>query len=541
MASEPIITAEVVSPVDILGRPRREQPPLRWRELLAVVLMVVLADLTLYRAYGFAGYTAFFLVTPLLFCLGSPRPRRAGGFYLLAFMLLLLTGKMLWCGSWLLVGAGFSLLVAFAMALSGICPYVLETVVFASQTILAGYEGLVQYRRSADTLSPIAARKIGLEFLLPLAAFVVFALLFIVANPNLVTFFGAQAQLLFTSIRDFILHISPAWQEALIWFAVLWLSIGLLRPVMRKALLQEEPKPETVACEPGHAAETATPLYPACRNTLLTVIALFAAYLVFEFSTLWCRVFPEGFYYSGYAHEGAAWLTVALALSTLILSLIFRGRILGDARLPRLRRMAWIWSLENLLLALAVYHRMNIYVGFNGMTRMRMVGIFGMTCVVAGFLLVICKIRRRHSFLWLMRRQLWALAITVFLFALTPVDAIVHNYNVRRIMAGDPAPSVQISVHPINPEGVSQLLPLLNCKDKIIRDGVKAMLAARLEKAEMLAFQHEKQGWTTFQIANRDMLHELQSASYYWAEYQDDPQKRDEAIRHFNKYAYQWY
>ena len=268
---------------------------------------------------------------------------------------------------------------------------------------------------------------------------------------------------------------------------------------------------------------------------------MFAAYLVFEFSTLWCRVFPEGFYYSGYAHEGAAWLTVALALSTLILSLIFRGRILGDARLPRLRRMAWIWSLENLLLALAVYHRMNIYVGFNGMTRMRMVGIFGMTCVVAGFLLVICKIRRRHSFLWLMRRQLWALAITVFLFALAPVDAIVHNYNVRRILAGDPTPSVQISVHPISPEGVTELLPLVNCKDEIIRDGVKAMLAARLDKAAALARRHEKQGWTTFQIADRYMLHELRAGSDHWAEYQNDRQKRGEAIRRFKEYAYQWY
>ena len=49
-------------------------------------------------------------------------------------------------------------------------------------------------------------------------------------------------------------------------------------------------------------------VYPAFRNTLLTVIALFAAYLVFEFKTLWFRVFPEGFYYSGYAHQGAAWL-----------------------------------------------------------------------------------------------------------------------------------------------------------------------------------------------------------------------------------------
>lgn len=540
MASEPIITAEEVPGIDMFGRPCREQPPLRWRELLAVALMVVLADLTLYRANGFAGYATFFLFAPLLLCLGSPRPRPAGGFYLLALMLLLLVARIFWLGSWLAVGVGFSLLAGFAMALSGIRPYVLETIVFASQTIPAGYEGLAQYRRSADELSPVSARKIGLEYLLPLGVFIVFALLFIVANPDLATFFGEQAQKILTSIRDFILEISPTWQEVLIWLAALWLTIGLLRPLMNKALLQEKFETAVDAGGSDHAV-VASPLYQACRNTLLTVVSLFAAYLVFEFSTLWFRDFPEGFYYSGYAHEGAAWLTVALTLATLILSLIFRGGILADPRLTQLRRLAWVWSLENILLAVSVYHRMGLYVDFNGMTRMRMVGIFGMTCVVAGFLLVVCKIRRRRSFLWLMRRQLWALAITVFIFALTPVDTIVHNYNVRRIMADDPAPSVQISVHPISPEGVPQLLPLAHCKDEIIREGVLAMLAERLDKAETLAQEIEKQGWTTRQIADCHMISTLRAAAGDWDEYQKNPQKRHEAIRRFKDYAYQWY
>ncbi len=48
-----------------------------------------------------------------------------------------------------------------------------------------------------------------------------------------------------------------------------------------------------------------------------------------------------------------------------MLSLIFRGRVLADPRLPRLRRLAWLWSAENMLLAAAVYHRLFIYIGFN--------------------------------------------------------------------------------------------------------------------------------------------------------------------------------
>ncbi len=76
-------------------------------------------------------------------------------------------------------------------------------------------------------------------------------------------------------------------------------------------------------CSRAIATATRAPLdaapaghYPALRNTLWTVIGLFAVYLVFEFMTLWFRSLPPGFYYAGYARERAAWLTVALALAT---------------------------------------------------------------------------------------------------------------------------------------------------------------------------------------------------------------------------------
>ncbi|HUT89754.1 MAG TPA: DUF4153 domain-containing protein [Thermoguttaceae bacterium] len=516
-----------------------QQPPVRWREILAVVLLVVLSDVTIYRGLGFAGYALFFLAAPLFLVFGAPRPRFRAGFWVLGILLVLLAAKAAWCGSWLLVACGLALVVGFAMALSGLCPYVLEVGVFASQTILAGYEGLIHYRRSGDKLGPAVTRGIGLEIGLPLLAFVAFGLLFIVANPDLLASFGETLEWLLTSLREWILQIAPSWQEVLFWLAVTWVAIGLVRPVMSRALF-EEASPITSLVPEAGAAPVRALLYSPFRNTLVTVIGLFAVYLVFEFKTLWFREFPEGFYYSGYAHEGAAWLTVALGLATVVLSFIFRGRVLLDARLPRLRRLAWVWSLENVLLAIAVYHRMTIYIGFNGMTRMRTVGLFGMTCVVAGFLLVVWKIVRNRDFVWLMRRHLWALALAVYLFALWPTDAIVHCYNVRRILSGDPAPSVQISVHPISSEGVLLLLPLVDCNDATVREGVRAMLADRLDQAESLARRRQHQGWTAYQIADRVALERLRAESTRWAEY-TDRQKREAALEEFHEYAYQWY
>jgi hypothetical protein len=319
---------------------------------------------------------------------------------------------------------------------------------------------------------------------------------------------------------------------------VAWIAAGLLRPVLGRPVLESVFAVAAPTEKPTPPAES--PLYGALRNTLVAVTVLFAGYLVFEFKTLWFREFPQGFYYAGYAHEGATWLTVALALATLVLSLIFRGEVLRDPRLRRLKGLAWLWSLENLLLAVAVYHRMHIYIDFNGMTRMRTIGLFGITAVLVGFCLVLWKIIQNRDFAWLVRRQMWTLAIAVYLFALTPVDALVHAYNVQRILKGDLAPSVQISVHPISSEGVLVLQPLVNCDDAIIRDGVRAMLAEREIQAERTAQERERLGWTTMQLADRQLLEQLSARRGNWSGYRDEA-KRSAALERFRKYAYQWY
>jgi Arc/MetJ-type ribon-helix-helix transcriptional regulator len=288
------------------------------------------------------------------------------------------------------------------------------------------------------------------------------------------------------------------------------------------------------------ATHAESPLYGALRNTLVAVSVLFAVYLVFEFKTLWFRRFPPGFYYAGYAHQGAAWLTAALALATAALSAIFRGPVLRDPRLPRLRRLGWVWSGLNLVLALTVYHRMYIYIDFNGMTWMRTVGLFGISAVVVGFCLVLWKIVFDRDFAWLLRRQLWTVGIAVFLFALTPVDSLVHAYNVRQVLAGDLAPAVQISEHPISTEGVLVLRPLVDCDDPIIREGIRALLAERALQGQRLHEQRNELGWTSWQLADAVLLERLNAARADWDEYRDDA-LRAATLSRFREYAYQWY
>jgi len=429
-------------PPPVLAEEVREKTPISWRELLVVLVLIVLCDLTIYRGRGFAGYAVLFAVAPMLLMFGAYRPRFGPFVWLVGLMMLVGAAKLLWCGSALMVGSGFVLLVAFAMAVSGLTPYVVEVVVFASQSILGGYEGLGQYGRWLAGASPDARRVSWLNYILPILTLIAFSSLFILANPDLLTLFNEQLQKIVERLRIWIADYARL-TEVLFWLAVMWISVGLLRPVLVRPKSDDasDDTSDDVPAATGETVEPAQPsMYLAFRNTLITVIVLFAVYLVFEFRTMWGREFEEGFYYSGYAHNGAAWLTVALALATLLLSMVFRGRVLLDPRVRNLRRLSWLWSLENFVLAVVVYHRMSIYVDFNGMTRMRTVGIFGMSAVVIGFILVLYKISRGRSFLWLVRGHLWTLALIVFLYALTPVDTIVVKYNVNRILSGDLLP-----------------------------------------------------------------------------------------------------
>ncbi|MGE5191216.1 MAG: DUF4153 domain-containing protein [Deltaproteobacteria bacterium] len=533
----PPVRHERVAVADEPGEP--PSPPVGPRELLAVLGLVVLADLTIYRGCGFAGMAALFSVGPILLFFGAPQRRIGIDAGVVGTMLLLLTGALLWCGAGWHLAVGAALFIAFAMSLVGMRPGVVDLVLFACVTIVTGGAGLSKYLRSLNRVARLVPRAAWLKVVLPIVAVLGFGTLFVCANPDEAKTIGQWLERAWNVVWEHLCAFSPTAPEALLWLATAWIAGGFLRPLLKTAVLVER-RGTTAGDDAAAESLIETPLYPALRNTLAAVIVLFAAYLAFEFQSLWFRVFPKGFYYAGYAHEGAAWLTAALALATAVLSAIFRPGVLQDPRLPRLRKLAWFWSLENLLLAVAVYHRMYIYIGFNGMTRMRTVGLLGISAVVVGFVLVVWKIVRGRGFVWLINRQLWTLGAAIFLYAVLPVDLLVHTYNVRRILAGDLAPSVQISVHPIHSGGILALHPLVKCENEAIREGIKAMLAERALRAEEIELRRATENWTSFQLADRLLLDQLRGLNSDWSRYADAG-KRQAALQRYRDYAYQWY
>jgi hypothetical protein len=309
---------------------------------------------------------------------------------------------------------------------------------------------------------------------------------------------------------------------------------GLLRPIggfLRDAL---DPERTTArgASKAGHDAIA----YATARNTLVSVVALFAAYLAYEVAYLIVRKIPQGFYYSGYAHAGAFWLTVALAFSTFTLGGVLRGHLLAHPRIGMLKRLTWIWAVENMVLAACVFHRLDLYIDYNGLSRARVVGIYGVAAVAIGFLLAVRKALADRTLVWLIRRDLWALFCVTFAWALTPVDWIVTRYNVASILGGNPAASVQIGFHEIDAEGIPALLPLLDSTQADIREGVKALLARR-----QIELQREAtSGWRSRQLAADLALRSMKPREADWAEYRDQALRKEQEKK-FSDFTRSWW
>lgn len=188
---------------------------------------------------------------------------------------------------------------------------------------------------------------------------------------------------------------------------------------------------------------------------------------------------------------------------------------------------------------------------------MRVVGLLGVSAVVIGFCLVIIKIARTYSFEWLIQRQLWALGLALVVYAVLPVDWLVHSYNARQVLTGKLAPSVQMIAHATRADGMLQILRLIDCEDSEIREGVRALAAewsydldqgiptGRRWKPNQLSgqvrqsTQHIK-NWSNFQLSETWLREKLDAHSSKYALYADEGNRKQQ-LKRFYEYAYQWY
>lgn len=539
--------------------------PVRISEVLSVVIGVILVDFFCFQStwelvnfqtyslnnslpssvfiFGHTAYAIFLLAMSFLVWISAGDKSFSKTRLFLTILVWIAAAKYCYSGTPKTGLCAFFLLILLAGIGTKSRLGLVETPRYIMDSLLIGGRRIAAYIQSL--FSGLLGIKIGgfAEFLFPLLAVITFGVIFILASPDL-----QRLWVQFSQWLNHFLENLPTIGRVFIWFVAFWTMAGLFAFRTFNSDNQGEEE-ESDNAQAISLPQINSPYYAVCRNTLVAVSLLFAFYLGHEIRTFIQNDFPEGFDYAAYSHQGAAWLTFALLLSTLTLGLIFQPGLQNDPRADKIRCWAGFWTLENFLLAAAVYYRLWLYIAENGLTSLRVVGLFGTTAVVAGLVCTLYWFQNNKSFSWLINRYAQTVVLLVICYCILPVHAVVHQYNCQRILSGDYAPSLHISHQQIPLEGWLQLFPLLSSDNPVIRDGVAGMIYEKNERLTLIQSKLKttvgKKNWDTEQWRYYNFVQSEFSKQY--AHYQkqldsfSDSDKREAAISEFKKQSHDWY
>jgi uncharacterized protein DUF4153 len=493
-------------PAFLLRRPL----PVRRLELAALFAIIALADLALYQGGGGAGLALLFAGVPVIALVASDTRTRSPRLAAISAILALSAGRCLWQSSAGAIALGMAMLPAFAIALRMSRSFLPE---LAASALGSAWDALGQLggfgAAVARLTRPVRSRRGGWAAVyIPAALVVVFGAIFAAANPVIQRWLSGAIDLVG----------GAGWMPSPVRFAF-WagsavVAAALLRPAIRSIAGLDVRLGTAHVAEAGDAAPAASRLALA-RNGMIALNALFLVYNVLDAVYLWGGHAPSGITHTEYAHAGTAWLTVAFVLSTIVLGALFRGPIEHHARGRLTRGLAYAWAAQNFLLAAGTFRRIAMYIAYSGLTQLRIIGILGTTLATLGLAIVVYKLARRRTMLWVLHRQLDALALVLAAFIIAPTDDLAMRYNVARIAADQYRPLLHLYEQPIRPEAVPALLPLLDHPDPIVREGVAVIAAAQRDR---LRAGDARTGWLDFELSRHRALGALDDAAAHLSE-----------------------
>ncbi len=524
--------------------------PLRRWDTIAIVLMTIAADVCLYSYPGGAGVGALFIVTGIGLLSLTKNARALNP--LIAAALVLVSAAAAWNNWWLLVVTGWLSVIAFAIKLHQPQWRITELVWAALWTALTAplklvvhalrCAGVAVQARPGEVLprGPIRWRVV----LIPLLVVALFILIFVQANPiieQVVSDISEQLGKWFRWLNR--LFTAP---RILSWLGWLLVFAALIRPAINPWVADLMARRNETLRPPRHPAPDRGD-YSAALATLISVNVLFLVFNIVDH--VYLHQLPEGTTYSKHAYKGCFWLTMGLALSTIVIGAAFKRRLNFHPRAGALRALSYVWALQNVALAVGALRRLEMYIGYNGLTRARIVGLYGVLLVVAGLALMVWKVYRAKNFTWLVRRDALALWVAVVLLALTPRDYVCAKYNTAQILSGNLRPLVLLHGQCHSPESYPPMIALLDYEhpeeqnkvemEALVRRGVAGFLGRQLRW-----LRHTKpKNWTQWQGARGWALRRLEAVR----DRLDVPEERwdygdygpaEEALR---GYARQWW
>jgi hypothetical protein len=282
-----------------------------------------------------------------------------------------------------------------------------------------------------------------LRWALPVLCSLGFAALFAQANPVLTR--------LLEQI-DFKLPEVSFWRVAF-WVAIPSFCWALLRPKLSLKTMKRSPWER-----PAKQRFTLMGLLfndQAIATSLVLFNVLFLAQNAMDVLFIWSgSALPEGMTYAEYAHRGAYPLMITALLAAFFILVAFKAETTSS---KRVQVLVYAWVAQNIFLVSSSIARLVGYIAEYQLTYLRVAALIWMVLVAAGLLLILARIRFKHSNRWLVNRNAVMLYATLYLCCFINFGGMIASYNLTKPQEGRMPDLVYLS----NSVGVAALPALI--------------------------------------------------------------------------------
>lgn len=330
--------------------------------------------------------------------------------------------------------------------------------------------------------------------ILPVAAVLLFGLLFIWANPVLESFA--------TSFNGASLFAVLTPDRLTLWAVTSMIVWSLLR-----ASAIYLPKGVDYQAEKVDGRIVGLFSAQSVLAALILCNGIFALQNGLDLAYLWAgEALPNGMTHAQYAHRGAYPLILtALLAGAFVLVALRRGAPTEHDR--HVRALIYLWLAQNVFLVASAMLRTLNYIEDYSLTLLRLSALIWMGLVALGLILIVARILAAKSGRWLINANALAAVGVLYAMAFADLSGAIANYNVRH--AGNVGGRGQTLDMPYLAKLGPAALPALDWFIARTRDTPQAYMARQFRGELHTELMRRQQDWRSWTWAGQRLLASL--------------------------------
>ncbi len=373
----------------------------------------------------------------------SQNTRLSAGFTLVAALMVLIhhtiVSKIALFSSFAIF-VGFLHVQEFRSVLSALAYYI-QTLVASTYLSI---NGVLQWGRTTSIPGIHTRRSLSKLHLsvIPLVAFLVFFFIFRSAN----VVFSDLTDHLFDSIGTFLEHLF----EHVSFLRLLFILLGVLVVVsvlynwgFPQFLAHEKQFSDTIQRSSVRIRVRRLFKLTALKNEytsavwlVVSVNVLLLVVNVIDIQFLWIQFdYAQAGNLAKLVHEGTYMLILSILLSMGILLFYFRKNLNFYAHNQFLQKAAYLWIIQNSLLAFSVFLRCYYYIHQYGLAYKRIGVVVFLVLTYVGLYTLYRKISQKKSFFYLLRVNTWGVYVVLIGLSLVNWDVLIVQYNLTHTSA----------------------------------------------------------------------------------------------------------